>query len=432
MWWPAKINKERTVELNKDAGNKPKHYKLLGECSNNSTDFVFDVMAKSSLQSFSKSLKARTTLLAHHDTKSIIGFSTDGIFKEVEGKMLTEGNFSVQRDWKYMGIDTEEFIKGVEGNSLLDLSIGARVGKRLCGIESCGKEKLSFLAWLFGAADDDEDTYCTEHVAGEEYDGVTATNLLENCKLMEVSSVYAGSCPDAQFLDKVCNLADMNKDVRVSADDIRNNGIFLPEIGGILEANIVNKQRSISLPELTKEPKLTPSPDSKTGKKGDNNVALEEKVIELRTEAVKLIPGLPSDPSSALEQFIKSAEEWKSELAKLQNEAVDSKHKINAYNEVHEGIIKEALESGVKARGDKFKTETWRGMLENSNFNEIAAYKEQWDKEHEHNAGPDGKKILDDKNDKEKSGGKTPEPGQYSGTFSLPGSGAWLGAKRSE
>lgn len=426
MWWPGKINKDRTFELNKDLSDQATHYNLLGECSSNNTDWVYDVMGKSSIQNFVESLEARTPLLAHHDTKSIVGYSDSGEFKEQGDKFWAEGGFKVQRNWEYMGIDTEQFMKGVLGGSLLDLSVGAQIGKRMCGIEECGKEKPSFFAWLFGMIDDDDDQYCTEHIAGEEYDGVIATNVMEDCKLIEVSSVYSGACPDSGFLDKVCNMADMLKDVQVSATDIRNSWLYLPEIGGILETQFSEKQKAISFPESkSKEPEPDPSPTGKTGE-GDDNVELEERVQELRNEAAKLSDTLPSDPVRGLEQFIKTAGEWKEELDKLQDEEVKNKHKVEKYDEVHEGLIKEALESGVKARGDDFDMTTWRGILEKSSFKEIGAYKKQWDKEHEGQAGPDGGKIQDSKNDGDKKK-DSPEPGEYDGTFSLPSARAWVG-----
>lgn len=421
MWWPGKINKDRTVALN--TNSEATHYKLIGECSNNNIDWVYDVMAKSSLENFAASLQKRTTLLAYHDHEKIVGFSTSGEFKQEGDKMSAEGGFDVQKNWVYNGVDTDQFYKGVSGGSLLELSIGAQIGKRICGIEECGKEKPSFWQWLF-ADDDDLEEFCMEHSAGDEYDGVIATNVLEDCKLMEVSSVYSGACPDSQFLDKVCNMAEMIKGVRVSADDIRKSQLYLPEIGAILEAKMAQTPTFMSLPEkVNAKPNSSSGNPEKTGK-GDEPVELEERVQEMRNDAAKLSDTIPSDPVKGLEQFIKTAGEWKEELANEQDENIRNKHKVEEYDRVHQGIITEALESGVKARGDDFDTETWRGMLEKASFKEIAEYKTQWDKEHEGNLPEDGKNIKDP--DGKKKEGNEPEPGEYDGTFSLPGASAWV------
>lgn len=191
-------------------------YFFRAQISNSLIDSYFTVMADSTLRNYAADAAAGVPFQNSHNTRALgFGRSLTGRFigKQGNGVSRVEADFFTTRGINLSGFSSDDWITALQLGIVRDVSVGFTGGRTVCSI--CNGDMDAF-AWLFRGADDGDACF---HVPGEQYprkgpDGKalkgeleTATGLIEDAHLVEVSTVYRGATPGAAVL-KAARMAD--------------------------------------------------------------------------------------------------------------------------------------------------------------------------------------------------------------------------------
>ena len=156
--------------------------------SNKAVDCYYTQMAESSLRNFRDDLvEGRALMNSHrrHDTLPL-GYSYDSVLNE--SNWVLTGKYFLQRGLKLGEVENDQVIRGIQGGTLRDVSIGFKPGWYRCTI--CGKDLTSP-----GCAEEPGNR--CEHIPGVYYDRVLCTAWVEDGYLEETSIVFDGATPGA-------------------------------------------------------------------------------------------------------------------------------------------------------------------------------------------------------------------------------------------
>jgi hypothetical protein len=272
-------------------------------------------------------------------------------------------------DWSNGVVNTNDLIAGIRGGVLRDVSIGFHGGRIVCSI--CNQDMFGFR------------TVC-EHFPGVTYDvngedePVQAIGLVEDARLSEFSIVYKGACPGA-MIDKAYRLLESGaltkKDakaldsrfrMRLALSDVHPVAITTSgavTIEGVMvdDEPLANEQPADPPPatlDAGEEAPVLPAPRAVERDK----IALGEEMDEVAIRELLTRAGAPEGVD--LEWVV-------TELQRLRPLAdVGAAYRVD--------LIEDALAEGVRAKGAKFPTEQWRGMLQKLDLAEIKLHRAGW------------------------------------------------------
>uniref|UniRef100_A0A6H1Z9V9 Uncharacterized protein n=1 Tax=viral metagenome TaxID=1070528 RepID=A0A6H1Z9V9_9ZZZZ len=144
-------------------------------------------LGHSSLRNFRKNLDAgEVPALVNHDPKIPIGRWLKGVVRKENDGHVLKAPVYMPKGLELDGYSTEHLANAYETGTLTDVSVGWADGKPICDI--CKK--------------DVRDPEC-KHWPGQPYNDAKdiATCTIENANLKEISFVWKGGLPGAEFLD---------------------------------------------------------------------------------------------------------------------------------------------------------------------------------------------------------------------------------------
>lgn len=381
--FPARILRTREVPESSRLAEMPEDvtpFVFSAEISSDRLDAYFTHMHESTLRNFAGDATAGVSFLDSHDSYKLgFGQSLRGEFEKGDVNRVLADFYTVpgvRFGGKHSYESTDDFIRAVTTGLVRDVSVGFYGGDIICDI--CGN---SLYDWA----------NCP-HWPGEEYavgdqgkETVVATFQITDAHLAEVSAVYDGATPGAMIM---------------RATEMAEAGKLSPEMTRRLEV----KYR-IKLPGAARS---WPGVDTKAkGKeimtepiKTESNEPLAEvRAVLIEAKApegteVEGVRWLATELQGAqtevtrLTAEVQRLQPMESEVQRLQPLADDGK-------QYRSDLITETLAEGVRAMGDTFPEETYKGMLEPAS---IEAIKKMRDAFAEQAKGrlPNGRQTVDD------------------------------------
>lgn len=351
------------------------------EISSNRLDSYFTRMdPATTLRNFADGAAAGVSVLDSHDSRKLgVGYSFTG-----KREMGDDGIVTVISDWytirgvRFGGIhsyeSTDDYIKAVEARLVRKISVGFYGGRHICDI--C---KQNYYSWD------------CPHIGGIEYEiedengrqRVVATATIYDAKLAEYSLVYMNATPGA-------TLRKLEREIK--------EGRLTPENIQLLESRY-----RMTLPTT---PLKVPGVDlsDKDGRSsansptGETSMNYEEIVKEARAALAEANLGEDVPVAGGIRQLIKRSNDASAELEAVRAAVPDSIEgdglaarvaKLAAELErlrpladdgrtYRADLIEAAITEGVRAHGDKFAQEQYRGLLEASSIEVIKRMSEDW------------------------------------------------------
>lgn len=327
------------------------------EASNVNLDAYFTHMTKKTLQNFARDGKSGVAFLDSHNSQ------TTGYGRSFGGQVKTDSErqplfaipdgvelaVTAPSQYTYALLDiftvpgirfggmltyasTDDFIRAVDTGLVGDVSVGFYGGTWVCDV--CGKDYRNYAA--------------CQHFGGGIYpigEGgsrkVLATVSVDGANLAEVSAVYDGATPNASVLK-----------ARAMAEE----GELDRETKRTLEVRY-----QVDLPTG----RLFPGTKLNNGRQANGGSMELEKIVEnIRATLAKTA----APPTAELPEQVN----WLvAEVGRLQPLA-------DAGNQYRADLIAAALAEGVRAMGEGFGAEAYRGILEKSDISVIKRMRDDW------------------------------------------------------
>lgn len=347
---------ERLAESLRGIEDADNLFVFTAEISNDNLDYYYTRMAESSLRNFAQDATAGVALLDSHSIRNLgYGRSLVGRFEREDGRMRVLADFYTVPGIRFGGgqsyESTDDFIKAVRAQIAKDMSIGFGGGETICDI--CGEP-------VWGWRTDCPHIPGLEYPVGERGEQtVLATGTNEDERLFEASVVYAAATPDAMIL-KIEREADA--------------GRLVPE-----QARLLEVRYRVKLPGVKHNwPGLELGNGRKQAGQGEGSMDVFEQ------ERLEIAESDERPLANALRQALTNAgiktqnhevvgciRRLGTELSQLRSLADDGR-------QYRTDLIEEALAEGVRAHGDEFAQETYRGMLEQSSIEVIKRMRDDW------------------------------------------------------
>ena len=335
----TKESKEATAS---DDVDSEKLFRLIAEVSNTETDSHSHVVSEKFLKTMRGQLNSgKVPFIGDHNMEKMIGRSVSG--KMEDGTRLI-GDFDILRNWNY-GVDTNEFIKGVEASMLTDVSGGFKIKAASCTI--CKKQ-----AFISRKAESFEDK-CWDHLPGRKYKSQIAKWLLEEGDLIEVSSVPSGANQNTEILDYT---KQMMGDVEFFekfevGDDLSGILPFLDDTCELIKSYQEHPNSSIFLPKKIPTGGKTMSAE------------LEQILATHIGKASTVFKELPTDQGDAVGKIVEGYQTLHDAHETLKSEVDDYKTKAESYDTYVDSRIEKALKFGIQADGEEFDKDSWERIL---------------------------------------------------------------------
>lgn len=313
--------------------------------SNDRMDSYYTRMHETSLRNYAEDLNAGIAFQnSHRHNELPLGRSLSGEFDAVNREVT--GYFYTVAGLNLNGVNTNDFIRGIETGIIADVSIGFHGGDYRCSV--CDRD-------LF-------DAECT-HVPGLRYDENLAFAWVRNSRLAETSAVYEGATPGATVL---------------KAERAADAGWLRPEAAQIIEQRyrikLPGARHAWSGAQTTKEDvvegireliaKIVPAAADLDELEGVR--ALADQLATTTGERDSARQEL-----EALRAQVAGLEPLRAKVAELEPLALDGK----AYRA---DLVTEALAEGVRAHGDGFAKETYEGLLASAPIAVVKRMRDDW------------------------------------------------------
>jgi len=310
------------------------------EISSDRLDSYYTHMAESTLRNFANDAQTGVPFLDSHNNRqlgyghSYVGRFEPGDVSRVVAEFYTVPGIRFSGGQTYAS--TDDFIRAMKAALVRDVSVGFHGGDIICDI--CGN---SFYDWRSC-----DHWPGVEYTVGDEGDEkVTSTFTIDDASLSEVSGVYDGATPGA-MIDRA----------RWQVE----KGVMSPRAAIFLERRYrINLPGRMTWPGVN-IPSTNPTERSEIMERDTENILSE--VWDICRNA-----GAPEEHDTAL-----SAVNW------LAGEAERLRPLADEGRQYRSDLIEDALAEGVRAMGDQFPAETYRGMLKRAGLESIKALRDQW------------------------------------------------------
>lgn len=433
-------------KLVEDDGILEEHepYFWRAEISNNQLDSYYTRMHKTSLQNYAIEAAEGVSFLTGHDSREqALGRSLTGKYTGASGNGVARvvADFYTLRGLQTNKLASDEFIKGVRGGIIKDVSIGFYGGMFRCSI--CNNDLWSWDCW---------------HIPGVEYDILDdegrktgkrelCTASVENSHLSEVSAVYDGITPGAAIRKaeiEIRNAGQRDKKQRINLDSMnllqsryryklpaipyssRGIPIIRPQAE---QEDDTRENETIQLEEnddmiLTDEQRreLEASIENE-GKEGtearvEETTVVEQPVVEtpsapevvaivvtearieeptisesstevgsvVENEAAEDGEGDVNDMEQAraalLAAFeaagVEPTDDPLAEATRMIGDMPRLRRLADMGTEYRVDVVNQAITEGIRARGEKFKEEQWRATLGKLELEEVKRFRDDW------------------------------------------------------
>lgn len=281
-----KINKQAIEPLTAD-----QVFRFSGICSNDNIDSYFTRMdPQTTLQNYVQDLQSGLALQAGHDhSKNPYGRSYDAQLIGDGQANSVRGYWYLIRNLQMNGSDSDSLIRAITGGVVRDMSVGF------------GGPDIEYIC-----SADGKDLWDSPFMPGDiDPDGNRVYYWIKNARLIEVSTVFKGSCPGA-FIDKAEDMAgqgdlaparimELERRYQVRLDDGKRRFYFnkkqgsertvgvLEELKKAIDENKVEKSRAYAVLDGTGDKFRQPDDIALRNELGDE--ATPEGVKKLKTEA---------------------------------------------------------------------------------------------------------------------------------------------------
>jgi hypothetical protein len=342
------------------------------ESSSNSLDYYFTHMTRRTLDNFAAEATAGVQLLDSHNNRNLgYGRTFGGRVESVAGLQPAydtrgrEGELAFEPEAEYLravlnsftvrGINfgggltyasTDDFIRAVEAGIARDISVGLYGGAWICDI--CGNNYRSYRD--------------CDHLAGFTYPAgdqgdrqLLSTVAIDGAHLAEHSAVYDGATPGAMVL----KAQDMARAGQIEPDQKR-----LVEVRYQIE--LPDGRKIVPVPQKVGEAEESPlraAPEAVDFDNGGQPMDFEAFLGEIRT--------LLGAKDATAEEALDALRSRFGEDAETVQLAADGRT-------YRADLVAEALEEGVRALGEGFMIDAYRGMLEQSTIPVIKRMRDDW------------------------------------------------------
>lgn len=406
------LDAQRLLELAKERAPNPDYLEVhppafwQARASSNRLDFYFTRMRPGknrTLGNFVRGLKEGVSYLDSHDNrKNGLGQSLDGqLVKTGEtdpdtGEEIVEvwGDFFTLSGVNINGHSSDDFIALIGAGVWRDVSVGFFASDIECGI--CGKQVFDF--WAEDAC---------PHFPGLDYEEngkkVTAWAWINDGELSEVSQVYDGASPGAAVVkaEQLSQEGMLDDQSRMRVERRFNTRIALPQrrwaLGGvplidprgghmgkqideqiIRDAEELEVQTEEEVIEEGIEDDATVVEFLEATEDEERDTALEAVTDELLTtdegqldvlaeERARLAPHgikLGRNPVEAVRVLGDTILQLRTRLAEQESLAQIGKR-------YRDDLIEAAIQAGIRAKGDQFKADLYRSMLQGADIDTI-------------------------------------------------------------
>ncbi len=332
------------------------------EISNNQIDAYYTHMMDSTLANFAEDSRMGVGFLnSHRHNELPFGRSLDARVEEDGTRKRVLTDFFTLPGLNLNGITTDDFIAGVRSGIVSDVSVGFHGGKWFCDV--CGGNY--------------RDYHACQHMAGmdiETKDGyVTVTVGIDGARLSEVSAVYDGATPDATILkaQRMAEAGELDPKMRTTLE--ARYRMRLPETRSF--AGVDMPQRNDTNAQIQGETmdfeKVVNDVRGALGIGKDADVISAVTAIAEQAQKLRSVEEDRNAVATKLEAEQTRANELSAKVAELEPQAADGR----AYRT---DLIADAIAEGVRARGEDFDVETYRGVLESAPIAVIKRMKADW------------------------------------------------------
>lgn len=334
------------------------------ELSSTRVDSYSTAMTRTALESFAAKINTRAAgipLMANHNTYT---YAVGRIFRAVvvesgDGEYVLVIRAYIDRDDENGdgGISAKAIIRKIESGTQKDMSAGFRVLAYGCSI--CGKPMAAAYGDMYESCG---------HTPGVRYDGVEAFAWIEDAELVEGSLVYHGATPGTMINKIVAQAARGNLSLIEARGLLSRFGAQESIISELEEPDMKAKElltRAAAKTSGTLAAALTKRSEeiAEDAKVEEAIDAVGEVIAEVQAENENLVTQLEAEKAAK--------EEAEAKVAELQPHA-------DAAQAEFDGEVKEALEEGVRALGDKFNSAVVEATLRAVKIEDVRAMKEQY------------------------------------------------------
>jgi hypothetical protein len=355
--------------------------------SNMRVDTYFTRMDEQTLDNFQRGAILGVALLDSHNHRSLpVGYSRAGrIEADENGGKLVVAEFYIARGIEfgsgYSYRSSDGLIRAIESETVRDVSVGFYGGDWTCDI--CGRDYLEY--WAENA--------CT-HVAGMTYsvpgdDGVMrnvlCTITIRGATLSEVSLVFDGATPGATI---------MKAERQAEAGTLTNSARLA-----------IETRYQVRLPEGEKQMKATKREEAVATAEDVEIVAQDaqdaadvitspEEVAAYVADALDGEPEVEADVAENENEDDGEARVYAADLLAERNRMVSRVASLVKENKTltaevdrlrgladmgkayHADLIEETIAAGIRAQGNSFPSEQYRGLLESAGIEQIKAVRD--------------------------------------------------------
>lgn len=322
------------------------------EISSERLDSYFTRMdAETTLRNYALDAAAGVTVLDSHDARKLgVGYSFTGeLSRGNDGVVTVLSDFYMVRGLEFGGQhsyrSTDDYIKAIEAGLIRKVSVGFHGYRQVCDI--CGENYYSWDCPHIGGVD--------YPIGDQGRETVTATSTIYDARLSEYSLVYAGATPGAQ-LRKI--------------EHAIKEGLLTGENIAMLE-----QRYRVRLPEKPKQFVVNGRADAQVDENKGGNEAVDNHNREMigmdfeqQVEKIRAILAETAAPEGELPDQVR----W------LIDEAARLRPLADAGRQYRSDLIEQALGEGVRALGDDFALESYRGLLEASGLDVIKRMRDDW------------------------------------------------------
>lgn len=363
------------------------------EMSNQNLDSYFTRMAESSLRNYLQDGLGGVPLMNSHRKmlpapELPIGKSYDAVLEETQGGLRLVEYFYMLRGLELNGHKTNDLIRGIEGGTISDVSIGFGGGWYKCGL--CGRELVSGWARFFG--DVDEEKVC-EHVPGIKYDGKVAFAWVEDAHQGEGSLVYAGATPGA-VLRKARWAAATGRlsqgDARMLEDRwgvrvldsrwwaVGRKAVDVAVDGGVLMGQEQDRgETREGVEEVTRE-EVVKLVGEKAPELADRVQAADDPVGALLEAWADAKQSREAQDIAATAEWVKLGEQLAASEARVAE--LEGLRALAEDGRAYRGeLVEQAVKARVRAQGAAFDAEAYRKVLEGQSMEYVRSEVRAWE-----------------------------------------------------
>ncbi|MED4866117.1 hypothetical protein ABET15_04250 [Heyndrickxia faecalis] len=295
-----------------------------GICSNDNMDSYFTRMdPDTTLKNYAEDLQSGVSLQEGHDIfKNPYGRSYDGVMEANQ----VRGYWYIVRNMMLNGSNTDDMIRAIQSGIIKDMSVGF------------GGDDIQYICSVDG-----QDLYDTPYWPGDRGpDGQPVFFWIKNARLREVSTVYKGSCPGA-YIDKARAYAQqgeldpkkmqqLERRYNIRLDDGKRR-FYMPKPKGENSVGLLDEVRTAIRENKIEKRAVYDvlAAEGETFRQPDDIAVRNELGEQATVEGVRALK--------------KEAEQGRAYVADL---------------------IDQAVQSRVRAQGDKFNADAYKQMLARS------------------------------------------------------------------